>query len=101
MATNLDNLSVGDLADELGALKADIADLETRERSIRDELVARGIPEAEGALFRVTVSEAVRWTIDSKSVKAEMGDAWWTSRCRQAVVRTVAVKARGAAKRAA
>jgi hypothetical protein len=44
--------------------------------------------------IRATVSDAVRWTIDSARVKAEMGAAWWDARCRQTLVTTVAVKAR-------
>ena len=50
--------------------------------------------EAEGALFSAAISQAVRWTLDTKAVKAEMGAAWWDVRCRQALVTTVAVKPR-------
>ena len=95
------NLPAGDLADRLGALKAEIADLEGREKALRDELIRRGVPEVEGALFRVTVAEAVRWTLDSKAVKAEMGAAWYDARCKQSLVTTVAVKARTGAVRLA
>ena len=90
------NHDVGDLADEIGKLCAEIADLEGRRKGFREELIRRGVAEAEGALFRATVSEAVRWTIDSAKVKAEMGAAWWDARCRQSLVTTVAVKARTA-----
>jgi hypothetical protein len=96
------NHAVGDLADEIGKLCAEIADLEARRKNFREELIRRGVAEAEGVLFRATVSEAVRWTIDSARVKAEMGAAWWDARCRQSLVTTVAVKARtGATKLAA
>jgi hypothetical protein len=36
----------------------------------------------------------VRWTLDAKAVKAEMGTAWWDARCRQSLVTTIAVKPR-------
>ena len=49
------NLSAGDLADEHGQLCAQIADLETRKRTIAGELIRRGISKAEGALFRSLV----------------------------------------------
>jgi hypothetical protein len=88
------NHAVGDLADEIGKLCAEIADLEARRKGFREELIRRGVAEAEGALFRATVSEAVPWTIDSTKVKAEMGAPWWDARCRQSLVTTVAVKAR-------
>ena len=88
------NIPAGDLADQLVALKALIADLEAREKALRDELVRRGESAIEGALFRATVAEAVRWTLDTKAVKAQMGAAWYDAHCRQAMVTTVAVKAR-------
>jgi hypothetical protein len=88
------NRSVGDLADEIGTLCTEIADLEARRKVFREELIRRDVAEAEGTLFRATVSEAVRWTVDSAKVKAEMGAAWWNARCRQSLVTTIAVKAR-------
>jgi hypothetical protein len=85
--------SAGDLADQLGTLKAEIAALETREKSLRDELLHRGGTEIEGAIYRATISEAVRWTLDAKAVRGEMGEAWWNARCRQSLVTSVSVKA--------
>ena len=95
------NLSAGELADQLGALKAEIAALEDREKDLRDELIHRGGAEIEGAAYRATVSDAVRWTLDAKAVRGEMGDAWWNARCRQSLVTTVAVKALVAAQKLA
>jgi hypothetical protein len=88
------NLSTGDLIDELGALKARIADLEAHEKLLRAELIDRRTTCADGSIYSATISEAVRWTLDSKAVRAEMGNAWHDARCRQSVVTTVAVKAR-------
>jgi hypothetical protein len=83
------NHSVGDLADEIGKLCAEVADLKARRKVFREELIRRDVADAEGALFRATVSEAVRWTIDNVRVKAEMGAAWWDARCLQSLVTTV------------
>ena len=58
------NLSAGDVADQLGAVKAEIADLEARERNLRDELIRRGGAEIDGTLYRATITDAVRWTLD-------------------------------------
>lgn len=88
------NISTGDLVDELGALKARIADLEARENLLRTELIYRRSTCAEGAVYSAAIAEAVRWTLDSKAVRAEMGDAWYDARCRQSMVTTVAVKPR-------
>jgi hypothetical protein len=87
------NLSAGDVADQLGTLKAEIAELEDREKSLRDELIRRGGAEIEGALYRATITDAVRWTLDAKAVRSEMGEPWWNARCRQALITTVAVRA--------
>jgi hypothetical protein len=91
------NLPAGEVADQLVAQRLlagfEIGDLGFQ----RAELIRRGVSEIEGALFCATITDAVRWTLDSKTVRAEMGEAWWNARCRQAMVMTVAVKARTAA----
>ena len=87
------NHSTGDLADELGRLTTQIAELEGRRKAFREEMIRRGVAEAQGALYRATITDAVRWTIDAKAVRIEMGEPWWDARCRQSLVTTVAVKA--------
>jgi hypothetical protein len=88
------NLPVGEIVDQLGTVKAEIADLETREKTLRAELLSRCVFEAEGAQYAAAVTQAVRWTLDAKAVRAELGDAWWNQRCKQALVTTVTVAAR-------
>jgi hypothetical protein len=90
----LRNLSANALVDQLGAVKAEIAAFEGREKALRDELLRRGLTEAEGAMFSAAITQAVRWTLDTKAVKVEMGATWWDARCRQTLVTTVAVKPR-------
>lgn len=55
----------GWLADQLGEVKARIADLEERETEIRDALVKSGVDACDGELFRATVArhsqESVNW----------------------------------------
>jgi hypothetical protein len=83
----------GDLADELGTVKAQIADLEVREKALRDELIRRDVSTIDGATYSATITQAVRWTLNTAALKAEMGLAWYDARCRQSLVTTVAVKA--------
>jgi hypothetical protein len=90
----LHNLSPADLADRLGALKAEIAVLEAREKALRDELIRRNVPAIEGAVYDARITEAVRWTLNTAAVKAEMGVSWYDARCRQALVTTVKTAAR-------
>jgi hypothetical protein len=89
-------VSAVNLVDQLGAVKAEIATLEAHEKAIRDELIRRAEREIEGAVYYATITDAVRWTLDAKAVRAEMGDDWWNVRCRQSLVTTVGVKARPA-----
>jgi hypothetical protein len=64
------NLSAGDLADQLGTLKAEIADLEARKRTIAGELIRRGVSEAEGALLRsLVVAETMVSRIDRQGIE--------------------------------
>jgi len=86
------NLPVGQIVDQLGGVKAAIADLEKREKGLRDELLARSVEQVEGASFGATVTQSVRWTLDTKAVKAEMGEPWYDQNCRQSTVTTVHIE---------
>jgi hypothetical protein len=57
-------------------------------------LIARGNTEAEGSLFHAVISTAMRWTLDSERVKAEMGDNWYSSRCKTSAVTSLRISAR-------
>ena len=86
------NLPVGDLADQLGTVKAEIADLEAREKSLRDELIRRGVSECQGEAFGASVTQGIRWTLNTQAAKSEMGLAWYDAHCRQQAITTVSVK---------
>jgi hypothetical protein len=86
------NLPAGDLADQLGSVKAEIAALEDREKSLRDELIRRGVSECQGTAFGASVTQAVRWTLNTQAIKTEMGLPWYDAHCRQSSVTTVSVK---------
>jgi hypothetical protein len=95
------NLSAGDLVDRLGSLKADMADLKAWEDKLRAELITRGVSEAEGDLFRASITEAARWTLDAERIREEMGEPWCTARSKVATVTTVRVSARTGSRKAA
>jgi hypothetical protein len=80
--------------DQLGEIKAQISELTAIERDLKHALIAAGEPEIEGSLFRATVNEAVRWTINTKGLREEFGEDWVTARSKQSVVTTVRVAAR-------
>jgi hypothetical protein len=59
-------------ADALGALKAEIANLEIRAKAEHARLVAMGAGAHEGEIFRATVSVAERESIDWKAISAKL-----------------------------
>ncbi len=95
------NLATGAIVDRLGALKAQLADLKADEEALRGELIVRKVEAAEGDLFRATVTEALRQSLDTEQVKAEMGERWYSARCKISVTTTVRISARTGARKAA
>lgn len=89
-----DNLSIGEIVDQLGHAKAEAAEIKAREDTLKAALIARGVTEAEGVLFRATVSEALRETLDSDKIREEMGPSWCSLHSKIAVVTAVRVNAR-------
>ncbi len=65
-------IEVAGLADELGSIRAQQADLKDREREIRNTLIESGIEVFEDDIFRALVVESLRTTIDWKSVAAKL-----------------------------
>ncbi len=60
------------LADELGIIRAKMADLKDREVEIREVMIAAGISAFEDKKFRAVVVESLRTLIDWKSVAAKL-----------------------------
>ena len=89
-----DNLSIGEIVDQLGHAKAEAAEIKAREEALKAALIAKCVTEAEGVLFRATVSEALRETLDAEKIKAEMGPSWCSAHSKIAVVTAVRVNAR-------
>lgn len=56
------------LVDKLGQVKAQIADLEKQEATLRQQLIDLGIDEADGKLFHCTVSRYTLELVDYKAI---------------------------------
>jgi hypothetical protein len=80
---------IADLIDELGQIRLEMAALADREKRAKDALAARGIAEGEGRVFRLTTTSTIRWSLDQKLVKTEMGQDWFDRHSRQSVVVSV------------
>lgn len=80
--------------DELGALKAAIADLVDREKALKAEIAASGYAEIDGALFRATVSLSETTRLESDKVRAILSPAQIAACSKTTEVTTVRVAAR-------
>jgi hypothetical protein len=95
------NLSIGELVDQLGHVKAEASEIKAREDALKAELIARGVESAEGMLFRASISQATRWTLDAERIKAEMGELWAVAHSKVSAVTSVRLSARTGSRQAA
>lgn len=75
MVSKLDNLSISDLADEIGRADSDIKARTARLDEMKSELKLRGINMAAGHDYVVSVSESTTKRLDTKRLQADLGDA--------------------------
>src|SRR5215203_4952839 len=80
--------------DQLGLIKAQIADLKSQEQALRDVLAAQGAGSFEGELFRATVSVGERATLDMAAVRAKLSRQFIQANTNITEVVTVRVSAR-------
>jgi hypothetical protein len=74
--TNPTRMTTGAIVDEIGTLRAQIAELSAREKSLRATLDRR-MPDggaAEGDFFRVAIAEFTVERLDTKGLRADLGD---------------------------
>ena len=64
---------LANIADDLGRIKAEIADLEIRKGELEDIIIESGETEVEGRLFRVTVSIFDRATVAWRKIAEKLG----------------------------
>lgn len=62
------------LADRYGVLRAKIADLKKDLEGIRESILNTNLSEIEGNMFRVTVADATRETVNLDKLRAEYPD---------------------------
>lgn len=92
---NLDYTSLTDaqLSDEIGRLDIMTKAYQQALEAAKSNFKMRGVAVAEGENFTTTVRIDTRWTLDTKAVKKEMGDAWYEQRSKVSTVATLSVKA--------
>lgn len=82
------------IIDELGVLKAQIANLEAQEKALKDQLIELGAGCYEGQVFKVTVSVAERSNLDMKAVRAKLSPQFITAHTTITTVKSVRVVSR-------
>jgi hypothetical protein len=87
-------LRIDRIVDDLGELKAVIAELEVKEKKLIHQLVDLGVGPYEGALFRATVSQYDRDTLDMNAVREKLSPQFIKAHTRTTVVNKVNVYAK-------
>lgn len=84
------------MADELGKIRAQMANLKERESEIRDAFMEVGIKSLEDSRFRATVVESMRTTINWKKVAEKLNPSHQlvTAHTKQTPVTSIRVSAR-------
>jgi cell division protein FtsB len=80
--------------DDLGALKAQIAELTAREKAIKDSLVDLKAGAYEGDTFRLTISDSVRETLDMAAVREKLSPQFIAAHTNRTDVRSFKIGAR-------
>lgn len=80
------------LADQIGALDAEIKALTEKLNALKDEAKSRETDALKGSLFTVTIDKSYRSSLDTASVKKELGDEWYKAHCPTSVVTTLRIK---------
>ena len=85
------------LADQIGQLDAQIKALTEQLDALKEQAKASGLDEIEGRIFKVSIGKSIRTSLDTASIKKELGQQWYDDRCKLAEVTTIRVKPLAAA----
>lgn len=92
VAEFVDDIALEDLPDLGAELKRAVDKANKALSDIKARIVDSGQSEIKGAYFRATVSQTVRWSLDSSAIKAEMPEDWVNARSKQSLVKSVSFK---------
>ncbi|MEO6607825.1 MAG: hypothetical protein ABIN69_05090 [Aestuariivirga sp.] len=87
------NLSAALLADMIGQLDRKAKDATAELDAAKDAFKARGVLIAEGEAFSVMLQKTIRATLDTATVKTEMGQSWYDDHCKLAEISTLRIAA--------
>lgn len=64
-----DNHNISLMVDQLGRIKASMAELKEEEAGIKATLIMLGVEEAEGDLYRATIRQQIRRVLDTALIR--------------------------------
>jgi len=82
------------IIDDLGTLKARIADLETQEKALKQALADLTPGAYEGTAYRLSISDSTRENLDMEAVRAHLSRQFVQAHTVSKQVRTLRVAAR-------
>ena len=82
------------MVDELAVLKAAIAPLQERETAIKEALKSTGRERIDGTEHTAVITLSERETIDSKALRADLGEAIIAPYLKRSIVETLKLTAR-------
>ena len=94
--TNLNrfhNLSPAMLADLIGDLDRKAKSATSELDAAKDAFKSRGLLVAEGDAYAIVLQKTIRATLDTATVKTEMGQSWYDDHCKLAEVSTLRIAA--------
>lgn len=82
------------LVDELASLKSQIAPLQEREALIKEQLKSTGMERIDGTKHTAVISLSERETVDTKQLRADLGEELIAPYISRSLVTTLKVTAR-------
>jgi hypothetical protein len=68
--------NLGKVVDDLGRVKALIADLKSQEAALKQVLIDAGLDKIEGRQYQASISESCRLIVDSARLQDERPKVW-------------------------
>ena len=87
------NISPAMLADLIGQLDRSAKVASAELDAAKDAFKSRGLLVAEGDAFAIVLQKTIRATLDTATVKAEMGQPWYDDHCKLAEVSSLRISA--------
>src|SRR5262245_30306801 len=94
MANKTNQTNLGATIDTLGHLNAQVAELQSQIKAIKDSLGDLNPGAYEGDLCRLALSQSIRETLDMEAVREKLSPQFITAHTRQTEVRTFKLGAR-------